>query len=153
MIGRQAAADRRKILLRLRYRRNDGDVGKQRQATQCAVHIERLQLSRGHHACHLPLRPLYMHSALCRLALFPNVTIIPTVSEPQEDFPAIRGGLPTDHMPSLSPNDIVYTSGAPVMTESVGRIARAAGARCYSDPFLPTTTPAEQARARWAAAR
>ena len=86
------------------------------------------------------LQSLYMHSALCRLALFPNVTIIPTVSEPQEDFPAIRGGLPTDHMPSLSPNDVVYTSGAPVMTESVGRIARAAGARCYSDPFLPTTT-------------
>jgi NAD(P)H-flavin reductase/ferredoxin len=99
------------------------------------------------------LQSLYMHSALCRLALFPNVTIIPTVSEPQEDFPAIRGGLPTDHLPNLSPKDVVYTSGAPAITESVGRIARVAGARCYSDPFLPTTTPAEQARARWAAAR
>jgi NAD(P)H-flavin reductase/ferredoxin len=89
------------------------------------------------------LQSLYMHSALCRLALFPNVTIIPTVSEPQEDFPAIRGGRPTDHLPRLSPNDVVYTAGAPAMTESVGRIARAAGARCYSDPFLPTTTPSE----------
>jgi len=65
------------------------------------------------------LQSLYMHKALCRLALFPNVTIIPTVSEPQEDFPAIRGGRPTDHLPGLSPNHVVYTSGAPVMTESV----------------------------------
>lgn len=97
------------------------------------------------------LRSLYSHAALCRLARFPNVTIIPVVSEPQSDFPAIRGGLPTDYLPPLSPNHVVYTSGAPAMTESVGRIARAAGARCYADPFLPTTTPAEQARARWAA--
>ncbi|MBI5322036.1 MAG: 2Fe-2S iron-sulfur cluster binding domain-containing protein [Bradyrhizobium sp.] len=97
------------------------------------------------------LQSLYCHSALCRLAPFPNVTIIPVVDEPQSDFPAIRGGLPTDHLPPLSPDIVVYTSGAPAMTESVGRIARAAGARCYADPFVPTTTPAEQARARWAA--
>ena len=96
------------------------------------------------------LRSLYCHAALCRLAQFPNVTIIPVVSEPHSDFPAIRVGLPTDYLPALSPNDVVYTSGAPGMTESVGRSARAAGARCYADPFLPTTTPAEQARARWA---
>jgi 3-phenylpropionate/trans-cinnamate dioxygenase ferredoxin reductase subunit len=97
------------------------------------------------------LQALYCHAALCRLALFPNVTIIPVVSEPQNDFAAIRGGRPTDHLPPLSPDTVVYTSGSPAMTESVGRIARAAGARCYSDPFLPTTTPSEQARARWAA--
>jgi NAD(P)H-flavin reductase/ferredoxin len=96
------------------------------------------------------LRSLYCHSALCRLAPFPNVTIIPVVAESQSDFPAIRSGLPTEYLPVLSPNAVVYTSGVPAMTESVGRIARAAGARCYADPFLPTTTPAEQARARWA---
>ena len=96
------------------------------------------------------LQSLYSHSALCRLAPFPNVTIIPVVTEPQSDFPAIRSGLPTEYLPVLSPNTVVYTSGVPAMTESVGRIARAAGARCYADPFLPTTTPAEQARARWA---
>src|SRR5713226_9661408 len=67
------------------------------------------------------LQSLYMHSALCRLALFPNVTIIPTVSEPQSISPAIRSGRPTDHLPSLSPNDVVYTSGAPVMTDAVAR--------------------------------
>ncbi|MCP4619757.1 MAG: 2Fe-2S iron-sulfur cluster binding domain-containing protein [Bradyrhizobium sp.] len=97
------------------------------------------------------LRSLYCHAALCRLALFPNVTIIPVVSEQQSDFPAIRGGRPTDHLPELSADTVVYTSGAPAMTESIGRIARAAGARCYADPFVPTTTPAEQARVRWAA--
>jgi 3-phenylpropionate/trans-cinnamate dioxygenase ferredoxin reductase subunit len=94
------------------------------------------------------LQSLYMHSALCRLALFPNVTIIPTVSEPQSVVsPAIRSGRPTDHLPSLSPNDVVYTSGAPAMTDTVARLAKAAGARCYTDPFLPNQKPAEQAKA------
>ena len=96
------------------------------------------------------LQSLYSHGALCRLARFPNVTIIPVVSEPQRDFPAIRAGRPTDHLPPLSTDTVVYTSGAPAMTESIGRIARAAGARCYADPFVPTTTPAEQAQVRWA---
>ena len=84
---------------------------------------------------------LYMHSALCRLARFPNVTIIPTVSEPQDISPAIRIGRPTDYMPSLSQSDVVYTSGAPVMTETVSRIANAAGAKCYADPFRSSASP------------
>ncbi len=91
------------------------------------------------------LQSLYMHGALCRLALFPNVTIIPTVSEPQNVSPAIRIGRPTDHLPNLSANDVVYTAGAPAMTETVARIARAAGARCFTDPFVSSTTPAGQA--------
>jgi NAD(P)H-flavin reductase/ferredoxin len=82
------------------------------------------------------LRSLYSHSALCRLALFPNVTIIPVVSEPQSFFPAIRVGRPTDHLPNLSPTDVVYAAGAPAMTEQVARIATAAGAKCYVDPFV-----------------
>ena len=90
------------------------------------------------------LRSLYMHAALCRLALFPNVTIIPTVSEPQNISAAIRVGRPTDHLPNLSPNDVVYAAGAPTMTESVARIARAAGARCYTDPFVASPAPAEK---------
>jgi NAD(P)H-flavin reductase/ferredoxin len=91
------------------------------------------------------LQSLYMHSALCRLALFPNVTIIPTVSEVQNVSPAIRSGRPTDHLPNLSPNDVVYTSGAPAMTDTVARIARAAGARCYTDPFVPSHEAVEPA--------
>jgi NAD(P)H-flavin reductase len=81
------------------------------------------------------LQSMYMHAALCRLALFPNVMIIPTVSEKQSLSPAIRVGKPTDHLPNLSPNDVVYASGAPAMTEHVARIAKAAGAKCHTDPF------------------
>jgi NAD(P)H-flavin reductase len=88
------------------------------------------------------LQSLYMHGALCRLARFPNVTIIPTVSEPH-DFSAIRVGRPTDHLPDLSPDDVVYVAGAPAMTEHVARNAKAAGAKCYTDPFLSNTKPVE----------
>jgi 3-phenylpropionate/trans-cinnamate dioxygenase ferredoxin reductase subunit len=91
------------------------------------------------------LQSFYMHNALCRLARFPNVTIIPVVSEPQNISPVMRSGRPTDHMPRLSPDDVVYTCGAPAMTESVARISRAAGARCYTDPFTPSAKPDESA--------
>ena len=92
------------------------------------------------------LQSLYMHAALCRLALFPNVTIIPTVSEPQSVSPAIRIGRPTDYLPNLSPTDVVYTAGAPAMTEHVARIAKSAGAKCYSDPFVSNTKLAERSK-------
>jgi NAD(P)H-flavin reductase len=83
------------------------------------------------------LQSFYMHAALCRLALFPNVAIIPVVSEPQHVSSAFRTGRPTDFLPLLSADDVVYTSGAPIMTNEVARIAREAGAVCYSDPFVP----------------
>ena len=89
------------------------------------------------------LKSFYMHAALCRLALFPNVTIIPVVSEPQQVSAAIRTGRPIDFLPSLTSDDVVYTSGAPAMTNEVARIARAAGAVCYTDPFTPSRNPAE----------
>ena len=91
------------------------------------------------------IRSLYMHAALCRLALFPNVTLIPMVSEPQKISHAVRSGRPTDHLPRLSPDDVVYTAGAPAMTDAVARIAQAAGARCYTDPFVQEHTGSEQA--------
>ena len=91
------------------------------------------------------LQSLYMHNALCRLALFPNVTIIPTVSEPHDVSSAIRVGRPTDHLPNLSADDVVYTSGAPAMTEAVAQVARAAGAKCYTDPFVTSSRPGDPA--------
>lgn len=91
------------------------------------------------------VRSLYMHAALCRLALFPNVTLIPMVSEPQQISHAIRTGRPTDHLPKLNPDDVVYTAGAPAMTDAVARIAKAAGAQCYTDPFLQEPHAAGQA--------
>jgi len=90
------------------------------------------------------LQSFYMHRALCRLALFPNVTIIPVVSEPQNVTSAIRIGRPLDYLPMLSPDDMVYTSGAPAMTNEIARIARDVGAVCYTDPFVPSARPAEQ---------
>lgn len=91
------------------------------------------------------IQSFYMHNALCRLARFPNVTIIPIVSEAQNVSSVIRSGRPTEHMPRLTPDDIVYTCGAPAMTESVARISRAAGARCYTDPFTSSAKPEESA--------
>jgi 3-phenylpropionate/trans-cinnamate dioxygenase ferredoxin reductase subunit len=89
------------------------------------------------------LQSFYMHAALCRLALFPNVTIIPVVSEPQNVSPAFRTGRPTDFLPPLSADDVVYASGAPIMTDAVARMARSAGATCYTDPFVPSARTGE----------
>jgi NAD(P)H-flavin reductase/ferredoxin len=82
------------------------------------------------------LASFYMHRALCRLALFPNVTIVPVVTEPQNVSTAFRSGLPTEHLPNLAADDIVYAAGAPGLTDHVARFAKSAGARCYSDPFV-----------------
>ena len=90
------------------------------------------------------LQSLYMLAALCRLALFPKVIIIPIVSEPQSVSSAIRAGRPNDHLPVLSPSDVVYAAGSPSMTESVGRIAKAAGAKCYTDPFTSNAKLTDQ---------
>jgi 3-phenylpropionate/trans-cinnamate dioxygenase ferredoxin reductase subunit len=92
------------------------------------------------------LPSFYMHRALCRLALFPNVTIMPVVSEAQDMSRAFRSGLPTEHLPNLSPHDIVYTAGPPPLTDSVGEIARASGARCYTDPFVSNDTHGEPSK-------
>lgn len=90
------------------------------------------------------VKSLYMLRALCRLARFPNVSIVPVVSEPTELSEAIRAGRPTDYMPTLSPRDIVYTAGAPAMTAHVADIAKAAGARCYTDPFVASAPAGER---------
>jgi 3-phenylpropionate/trans-cinnamate dioxygenase ferredoxin reductase subunit len=92
------------------------------------------------------VKSLYMLRALCRLARFPNVSIVPVVSEPTDLSEAIRAGRPTDHMPRLSPSDIVYAAGAPAMTAHVAEIARAAGARCYADPFVASASVRERPR-------
>jgi NAD(P)H-flavin reductase len=89
------------------------------------------------------IKSFYMHAALCRLALFPNVTIIPMVSEPQHVSPVFRKGQLLDHLPPFIPSDLVYAAGAPMMTEAVARLAKAAGAKCYTDPFIANAAPAE----------
>jgi 3-phenylpropionate/trans-cinnamate dioxygenase ferredoxin reductase subunit len=78
---------------------------------------------------------LYIIPALCQLATFSNVNIVPVVAEPQNLTKAIREGRPTDHLPKLSERDVVYAAGAPAMVQSVADIAEAANAKCYMDPF------------------
>jgi 3-phenylpropionate/trans-cinnamate dioxygenase ferredoxin reductase subunit len=91
------------------------------------------------------LESLYMIPALSRLARYPNVTIIPVTSEPQTVSTVVRQGRQTDYLPALSPHDLVYAAGAPAMVESVSRIARESGARCYADPFEPMSEGVESA--------
>ncbi len=83
------------------------------------------------------LDDLYMVPALCVLAHFPNVRVIPVTGTPQTVTDVIRTGRPTDHLPALVDRDIVYACGAPRMVEAVAQRAAAAGARCYADAFVP----------------
>jgi 3-phenylpropionate/trans-cinnamate dioxygenase ferredoxin reductase subunit len=81
---------------------------------------------------------LYMAAAFRRLRSYPNVRLIPTVSERPAGAPAVvRQGRPTEHMPELTPDDIVYACGAPQMVDAVKDMALAAGATFYADPFTP----------------
>jgi 3-phenylpropionate/trans-cinnamate dioxygenase ferredoxin reductase subunit len=89
------------------------------------------------------LESLYMIPALSRLARYRNVSIIPVTSEPQTVSTVVRQGRQTDHLPALSARDLVFAAGAPAMVESVARIAREAGAKCYADPFEPMSNGAE----------
>jgi NAD(P)H-flavin reductase/ferredoxin len=84
------------------------------------------------------LDSLYMIPALCRLALFPRVTIIPTAAAHQTITPAVHLGQPSNYLPPLSPRDVVYVAGGPSLVKTVAQIAQASGALCFSDPFLPT---------------
>lgn len=84
------------------------------------------------------LPSLYMAPAFRRLRDYPNVRLMPTVSEAAANAPRmVRKGRPTDYMPRLTPDDIVYACGAPQMVDAVKDLALAAGATFYADPFTP----------------
>jgi ferredoxin-NAD(P)+ reductase (naphthalene dioxygenase ferredoxin-specific) len=52
-----------------------------------------------------------------------------------DEWPAARRGRPTDYLDPITAEDTVYVAGAPAMVEAVKRMAAAAGAQCYADPF------------------
>lgn len=83
------------------------------------------------------MESLYMINALCMLARYPNVTIIPVVETPQNVPAIIRKGSVVNHIPQLSPEDRVHVCGPPRLVEAVSRIASAADAPCYRLPFVP----------------
>jgi 3-phenylpropionate/trans-cinnamate dioxygenase ferredoxin reductase subunit len=80
---------------------------------------------------------LYMINALCALARYPNVTIIPVAEVPQNITSIVRTGNVVDHIPELSAKDTVHACGPPRLVDAVSRMAAAAGAPCYCDPFVP----------------
>ena len=80
---------------------------------------------------------LYMMNALCLLARYPNVRVIPVVGTPQNLSNMIRIGSVAHHVPELWPQDTIHACGPPRLTEAVNRMAAAAGATCYCIPFLP----------------
>jgi NAD(P)H-flavin reductase/ferredoxin len=84
---------------------------------------------------------MYMVSALCMLARFPNVTIIPVVGTPHNLSTMIRVGSVAHYMPELSPDDVVHASGPQRLVEAVSQMAAAARAACYCVPFV---TPARK---------
>jgi 3-phenylpropionate/trans-cinnamate dioxygenase ferredoxin reductase subunit len=79
----------------------------------------------------------YMAPALWRLVAFPKTQVISVLRNPDRRHPDLPAGSPVDYMPALSAHDIVYACGAPRMVEAVGAVARAAGACCHADPFVP----------------
>src|SRR5262249_43387115 len=85
------------------------------------------------------IESLYMIPALVQLARFPNVHVVPVCSTPESLTRAVKPGRPTDYLPGLLPSDVLYACGAPGMVDSIKAIAAGVGARCYADPFLPTT--------------
>lgn len=93
------------------------------------------------------LEALYMAPALYQLSRFPNVHITPVCSTPQNLTQSVRFGRPTDYLPQLFPDDVLYACGAPAMVGAIQAIAVRAGAVCYADPFQPTASKKEPDRA------
>ena len=83
------------------------------------------------------LQSLYMINALCMLARYPNVTIVPVIETPQPAPDVIRIGHVAEYIPNLAAEDSVHVCGPPQLVEVVSRIAAAADAPCYSVPFMP----------------
>lgn len=83
------------------------------------------------------LQSLYMVNALCMLARFPSVTIVPVVERAQSVPDVIRVGKVTDCIPQLSGDDSVHVCGPLPLVEAVRDIAAEADALCYCVPFAP----------------
>lgn len=82
-------------------------------------------------------RNLYMRQTLDWLAR-QGVNDVMLTASGANPLPPARHGRAISFLPALNPSDTVYACGAPEMVEDVKRLAHAAGARCYADPFLPS---------------
>jgi len=82
------------------------------------------------------IESMYMINALCMLARYPNVKIIPVVGTPQNLSTVIRIGSIVDHIPQLSPEDIVHACGPPRLMEAASQLATTANAPCHCSPLV-----------------
>ena len=82
-------------------------------------------------------RNLYMRPAVDWLVK-QGVSDITLTASGANPLPPARHGRALSFLPSLNASDTVYACGAPEMVNEVKRIALAAGAQCYADPFLPS---------------
>jgi 3-phenylpropionate/trans-cinnamate dioxygenase ferredoxin reductase subunit len=82
------------------------------------------------------IESMYMINALCMLARYPNVTIIPVVGTPQNLSTIIRIGSIADHIPELLPDDIVHACGPARLVEAASQLAAAVNAPCHGIPFV-----------------
>lgn len=79
----------------------------------------------------------YMHGALDWLSET-GLHDVMGVVEHGAAWPVLSG-RPNHYLPSLGPEDTVYVAGPQGLVDAVQTKSRAAGARCYADPFLPST--------------
>ena len=78
---------------------------------------------------------LYMRPALDWLAGNGFAEVIATSRIGQGG--RVKPGRPDHYLPLLGHSDIVHVAGAPHFVDTIKTKARAAGVRCYADPFLP----------------
>jgi NAD(P)H-flavin reductase/ferredoxin len=83
---------------------------------------------------------LYMRPALDWLR-DDGVEDVISTSETGAQWPNVRG-RPTDYLPLVGLEDTVYVAGPVGLVDAVKRKARLSAARCYADPFLPSSQAA-----------
>src|SRR5262249_50074069 len=84
-----------------------------------------------------------MAAALERIVKFANVEVIVTLGRRPSSSDLVREGYPTEHLPHLSTDDIVYACGPAHMIETLSPMVAASKAQFYSDPFEPAAQPEE----------
>lgn len=82
-------------------------------------------------------RNLYMRPAIDWLAKHGVGHAVLAASD-ASPLPPARHGRAATFLPSLTRNDTIYAAGEPEMIDEIRKLARAAGAKCYASPFLPS---------------
>jgi 3-phenylpropionate/trans-cinnamate dioxygenase ferredoxin reductase subunit len=87
------------------------------------------------------LDTFYMASALEIASRYPNVSILAAVEGIAGSWRGFVPGLPVDHLPPLTSDDIVYAAGSHALVGSASKAAAAAAAAFHADPLEPATPP------------